>query len=80
MIVSDRVSLTLENDDQLLTIAEVARRLRLSRSAVYNLIWREALPYVNLACASRRVPRIRQADLEQFIRARMHSAPPNPND
>ena len=53
--------------DTLLTVKEVAVRLRLSKSAVYNLIWKGVLPYVNLSCANRRVPRVRMSDVEEFI-------------
>ena len=61
--------------DKLLTVREVARRLRLSQSAVYNLIWRGQIPYVNLACGQRRLPRIRNSDLDVFIRQRTRQEP-----
>ena len=53
-----------------LTVKEVATRLRLSRSAVYNLISRGILAHINLACGGRRVPRIRACDLERFVKSR----------
>ncbi len=57
-------------EDRLLKIDEVAARLRLRRSAVYNLIWRGELPYVNVSCGSRRAPRVRVVDLGRFIEKR----------
>ncbi len=57
-------------EDRLLKIYEVAARLRLSRSAVNNLIWRGALPYVDVAIGNRLAPRVRLADLIAFIESR----------
>jgi excisionase family DNA binding protein len=51
----------------LLTVKEVATRLRLSRSAIYNMLWRGQLPYVNVACGTKRAPRIRESDLVAFV-------------
>ncbi len=59
-------------EDRFLTVNEVAAKLRLSRSAVYNLISRRLIPYVNLACGSRSVPRIQLLDVEEFIKRRTH--------
>ena len=56
--------------NQLLKVQEVADLLRISRSAVYNLISRGLIPYVNAASGKKRVPRVRQSDLEEFIRVR----------
>ena len=64
------------DEDRLLKVGEVARMLRLSRSAVYNLIWRGLLPHVNLACETRRVPRVRLTDLKEFLRQRTHRESP----
>ncbi len=58
------------DDDRLLKIKEVADLLRISRSAVYNLISRGLIPYVNAASGKKRVPRVLQSDLEEFIRVR----------
>ena len=52
-----------EEEDRLLKVDEVAARLRLSRSAVYNLIKRGALPYLNVACGNRIAPRVHASDL-----------------
>ncbi len=57
-------------DDSLLTVEEVAARLRLSRSAVYNLIWRGEIPYVNLGCGKKRTPRIKQSAVRLFVQRR----------
>ena len=59
--------------DSLLTVRMVAGQLRLSESAVRNLMRRGGLPYVNLALGSRLAPRIRQVDLDEFIRKRLQS-------
>lgn len=61
-------------EDRFLTVNEVAAKLRLSRSAVYNLISRGLIPHVDLACGSRSVPRIRLLDIEEFIRHRTHGS------
>lgn len=61
--------------DRLLTVKEVAARLRLSRSGVYALIRRRALPHVNLSYAKRLAPRIRVSDLEAFICSRLTRGP-----
>ena len=58
-------------DNHLLTVKEVAEKLRLSLSGVHSLIRRGVLPHVNLACGKRRAPRIRISDLEAFIRSRI---------
>ena len=65
-------------EERLLNVKEVAMKLRLSRSAVYNLITRGLLPCINLACGSRMVPRIRSADIEEFIQHRMILGRPQP--
>ena len=54
----------------LLTIDEVAARLRLSRSGVRNLISQGSLQFVNLASGLKRVPRIRRSVIEEFIKER----------
>ena len=59
-----------QGDDRLLKVQEVADLLRISRSAVYNLISRGLIPYVNAASGKKRVPRVCQSDLEEFIRVR----------
>ena len=61
------------SDNHLLTVKEVAFKLRLSRSGVYSLIRRGVLPYVNLACGTRLLPRIDATDLEAFIESRRQS-------
>ena len=58
-------------EKRLLKVKEVATIFRLSKSAVYNLISRGVLPCVNLASGSRMVPRVRLADVEQFIQGRL---------
>lgn len=64
--------------DPLLKVQEVAKRLSLSTSAVYNLISRGSIPYVNLASGRKRVPRVRQSDAEEFIRRRLTPAEAKP--
>ncbi len=59
------------DEDRLLKVGEVAAMLRLSRSAVYNLIWRGSIPYVNLASGNRLAPRVRLSDLREFLKDRM---------
>ena len=58
-------------EDKLLKVCEVAEKLRLSKSAVYNLIARKLIPHVDLSCGDRLVPRIRLSDLHAFIRSRL---------
>ena len=59
------------NEERFLNVKEVATKLHLSRSAVYNLITRGLLTGINLACGRRMVPRIRSADIEEFIQHRV---------
>ena len=66
-----RCTLPHPSDNKLLTVKEVASKLRLSLSGVYSLIQRGVLPHVNLACGKRRTPRIRLSDLEEFISSRL---------
>ncbi len=58
-------------DNELLTIDEVAARLRLSRSGVRNLIAQGSLPFIDLCTGTKRVPRIRRSDIEEFIQGRL---------
>lgn len=54
------------HSDYLLTINEVAERLRIHRTYVYKLIRQGKLPRpIKLGCASR----VRASELEQAIRA-----------
>lgn len=67
--------------ERLLTVREVAARLRLSRSAVYKMISNGSIPFVNLAQGDRMVPRVREDDLKEFIRERTRrSALPRSNE
>jgi excisionase family DNA binding protein len=50
--------------DQVLTAADVARILQVSRGLVYRLIWSGELPSVSF----RRILRIRARDLNEFIK------------
>jgi excisionase family DNA binding protein len=54
----------------LLRVDEVARILRLSRGAVYSLLAKGMLTYVNVATGRRKVPRIHAHDLDAFLNAR----------
>ena len=76
-MISDHVPRQQLEDDPLLRVDEVAAMLRLSRSAVYNLIWRGALPYVNLASGNRLAPRVRLSDLKEFLNVRSRRGPGN---
>jgi excisionase family DNA binding protein len=56
---------TVEHETrQLLTVAEVADRLRLSRSSVYRLVKAGVLPRVWVSAGTLRID---AAELEQFI-------------
>lgn len=57
---------------QLLTVAEVAERLRCGRTHVYDLIARGELPVVDLGLG-RAKSRIREDDLAAFIDSRTRS-------
>ncbi len=59
------------DEDRLLKVDEVAARLRLSKSAVYNLLSRGLIPFIDLACGKKHVPRVRESDLEKFIGQRL---------
>ncbi|MFE7537440.1 helix-turn-helix domain-containing protein [Streptomyces rhizosphaericola] len=57
-------------DDELLTVAEVTKRLRLGRSTVYDLIRTRRLPSVTIG-RCRRIPAV---SLRQFIADEMGRA------
>ena len=59
-------------EDRLLKVNKVATRLRLSRSAVYNLIKRGALTYVDVASGERCSPRVKESELRRFVDERTH--------
>lgn len=50
-------------DDPILTIPEVARYLKISKSKVYLLVAREEIPYLKIG----RCVRIRRKDLQAWI-------------
>jgi excisionase family DNA binding protein len=56
--------------DQILTIPEVAKYLKVSRSKVYSLVARRTLPYVKMG----RNVRIRESDLRVWIEANLVSS------
>lgn len=58
--------------EQLLKIEDVAGRLRLSRSQIYEMIGRGEIPSLVLG----RSRRVREADLDQFIRERAEELAP----
>ena len=51
-------------ENQLLTIDDVAKRLRVTSATVFRLMKKGELPFVKV---SRRFTRIRERDLEAFI-------------
>lgn len=56
--------------EQILTIPEVAKYLKVSRSKVYSLVAKRTLPYVKLG----RNVRIRASDLRAWIEANLVSS------
>lgn len=64
------VALMADPGDELLTLGEVARSLRVSRSTVYKLIVSGHLRYVDLRLAGKRLPRVRRSDLDALVDAR----------
>ncbi len=50
-------------EDPILTIPEVARYLKMSKSKVYNLVSKKEIPHLKIG----RNVRIRQADLQRWI-------------
>jgi excisionase family DNA binding protein len=57
--------------EKLLTVRQVAERLQLSRTWTFRLISSGALPSLKLGPRSRRV---RESDLDAFIRARVDAS------
>lgn len=53
-------------DDELLTVMEVARTLKVTRKAVYDMMRSGRLPYVQLGISRGR--RIRKSVLESFLK------------
>ena len=51
-------------EDRLLTIEEVAEKLRVNQSTIFRLMKNGKLPYIKV---SRRFTRIREKDLEHFL-------------
>ena len=54
--------------DRLLTMTEVASRLKVSRQTVRHLMDNEQLPYVQLTSS---IKRFRPVDVEAFLNARL---------
>ncbi len=52
--------------DQLLTVEQVASRLRVSKATVYRLIWNDQLPALQLA-GPRSTLRISRREFEQWL-------------
>lgn len=57
--------------DQMLTVPEAARFLRMSRAQVYMMIQQKKIPYIRLS--ERRIV-IRFEDLEQWLKSRRQEA------
>jgi excisionase family DNA binding protein len=68
----DRSQIDLHNVDELLTVAEVAERLKLNQQTVRNMIDRRELAAVRLG---RRRVRVRQSALDAFVAAGEMPAP-----
>ena len=51
-------------EDRLLTIEEIAEKLRVNQSTIFRLMKSGKLPYIKV---SRRFTRIREEDLEYFL-------------
>jgi excisionase family DNA binding protein len=68
-----RIELELQHTAEILTAAEVARELRISKAHVHNLINGKvhgALPLPSITLGRRRL--IRRASLNQWLRANEH--------
>lgn len=50
-------------EDPILTIPEVARYLKMSKSKIYNLVSKKEIPHIKIG----RNVRIRQADLQMWV-------------
>jgi excisionase family DNA binding protein len=59
-------SLTTSKDSDILTIPEVARYLKLSKSKVYAMVQRREIPHIQIG----KNVRVRIADLENWLAAR----------
>ena len=57
----------MKMNDVILTIPEVAKLLKLSRSKVYLLVTQKKIPYIRIG----RNVRIRQSDLETWLNQRV---------
>lgn len=63
-------------DDVMLTLAEVAARLRISRAQAHNMVMKKRLlKFVNVSLGKgkRQHPRVRLSDLNAFITSRMNA-------
>jgi excisionase family DNA binding protein len=59
---------TAETTSGLLTVNEVAARLRVSRASVYRLIAEQELPYIRLRSGPKRAPiRFREDEIERWL-------------
>ncbi len=56
-------------NDQIYTIPEVAKYLKLSRSKVYLLVTQKKIPYIRIG----RNVRIRQSDLETWLNQKINA-------
>lgn len=61
---------------RLLTIDEVAARLRIHRVSVYRKVWAGELPAIKLASTGRSALRVREDELTDWIRTRPRRGQP----
>ena len=62
-----------QRQDQILTIPEVAKYLKLSRSKVYSLVAKRTIPSLRMG----RNVRIREADLKKWIESNLSASGTN---
>jgi excisionase family DNA binding protein len=55
------------NMDEILTVPQVARYLKISRSKAYYLVQQKKIPYIRIG----RNVRVREADLEKWIESNL---------
>lgn len=63
------MEITLQKPQTLLTVPEVAERLRLSVWTIYRLVEAEKLPAIRIGSGSRAPIRIDEAELDAWLRA-----------
>jgi len=65
--------------DELMTLSEMAVKLRISRSQARRLLKSGRVPFLNVGAGNREQPRIRRSDMDAFMQPKRASMLPGKN-